>query len=510
MTVENLLGSADFTESYGYEQHYVFNGQNILFGRSAYEKGLYWGAPPTQHFVTIAPTRSGKGAALIIPNLIIYDGSVIVIDPKGENAYITAERRRQMGQKTHILDPWGEVNRRYGSKTKIMEEVARFNPLSILDPKSEHFADDVAYIADALIINQGNDPHWQDSARELVAGLIAFTVYKSGSKAHLPLVRLLLTKGPAGIAKVAHEATEFGSYNLAAKKLRRFIDPQNKELQSIISTALTQLSFLDSVTLSKNLMETSFSFEDLIKEKSTIYLVLPVDKLQTYGRWLRLMVSLGIRTIARNAKNIEQPILFILDEFGTIGKLSAISQAVGLMAGMKMCIWAFVQDLNQLKHDYNDQWETFVSNSHSLTCFNVMDQFTAEYISKMMGITTVVRRSQSSANQAKQNKSFAGLMSDQVFSKPLQHPDEIRRTLPFLGIGIGRENPYYFGKMFYYENECFFKHCRQDPNFQPPVAKEPIFLPKPVDEKNTGCLKIGGVVLLCIFLLSLFFRACTN
>jgi type IV secretion system protein VirD4 len=35
---------------------------------------------------------------------------VLVIDPKGENALITAKRRQEMGQDVHIVDPWGIVN----------------------------------------------------------------------------------------------------------------------------------------------------------------------------------------------------------------------------------------------------------------------------------------------------------------------------------------------------------------------------------------------------------------
>lgn len=58
-----------------------------------------------RHLLTVAPTRSGKGTTQIIPNLLTYDGSMLVIDPKGENALITAKRRQEMGQEVHIVDP---------------------------------------------------------------------------------------------------------------------------------------------------------------------------------------------------------------------------------------------------------------------------------------------------------------------------------------------------------------------------------------------------------------------
>jgi len=51
------------------------------------------GLDDDRHFVTIAGSRSGKGTSAIIPNLCIYPGSVVCLDPKGENASITAARR---------------------------------------------------------------------------------------------------------------------------------------------------------------------------------------------------------------------------------------------------------------------------------------------------------------------------------------------------------------------------------------------------------------------------------
>ncbi|HBM90464.1 MAG TPA: hypothetical protein DD400_01090 [Rhodospirillaceae bacterium] len=466
-------GSAEFSEHEGFSFNAVSCGKNIVFGRSRYGARLFHAFPTKKHFLSVAPTRSGKGACLIIPNLLFYIGSTIVIDPKGENAFITAERRRALGQKTHILDPWGETNRRYGAQCGVVEDVATFNPLSILDPDSKHFSEDIVYISDALIINQGKDPHWDNSARELVAGLIAYAVIKQKSLASLSYVRTLLTGPREQLAAIATESQKWGYDNVACRKLGRFTDAKNKEISSIISTALTQLAFLDSKTLSDNLEESSFSFEELVDGTATIYLVLPVDKLQTFGRWLRIMISIGIRTVARNTKKLPAPVLFVLDEFGTIGKLSAVSQAVGLMAGLQMCIWVFVQDFIQLKRDYPDEWETFIANSECVSAFNIMDQFTAEHISRMLGSRTVERISQATEEEReggflrRANPDYMK-MTDQEFSRALLHPDEIRRLRADLGLIIPNADPATFTKIYYFDHAYLFQLCRPDPYFTDP------------------------------------------
>jgi type IV secretory pathway TraG/TraD family ATPase VirD4 len=83
------------------------------------------------------------------------------------------------------------------------------------------------------------------------------------------------------------------------------------------------------------------------------------------------------------------PVLFLLDEFGTIGKLSCIERAFGLLRGRGVCVFAFLQDLNQLKRDYGEAWQSFIGNSTAVISFGSMDEFTCEYISKMTGTKTV-------------------------------------------------------------------------------------------------------------------------
>ena len=304
---------------------------------------------------------------------------------------------------------------------------------------------------------------------------MAYTVEQFGAKASLPMVRLLLSKPSEEVAGIARDAQKLGAESVAARKLGRFVN-DSREIASIISTALTQTAFLDSTTLAESLSHSDFSFDDLVNRQATIYLVLPVDKLQTYGRWLRLMVSIGIRTVARNVRQLPAPVLFILDEFGTIGRLSAVAQAYGLMAGLQMCIWAFVQDLVQLKRDYPDDWETFIGNSQAVTAFNIMDQTTCEYLSNLLGTRTVERISEATAKE--RNGSFLSSgdpdytqMSDQFYSRALMQPAEFRTLLDDVGVLVLRSLPMRFFKIEYFKDHDFLIRSRCDPHF-PDMDKE--------------------------------------
>ena len=49
------------------------------------------------HVLTVAPTGTGKGVGAVIPNLLTYEGSAIVLDIKGENYAVTARARAEHG-----------------------------------------------------------------------------------------------------------------------------------------------------------------------------------------------------------------------------------------------------------------------------------------------------------------------------------------------------------------------------------------------------------------------------
>lgn len=353
-------------------------------------QGLAWPVTTFQgHALTFGATRSGKGVSSIMPALLTYGGSVLVVDPKAESVWVTAERRRQMGQRVVIIDPWDETNRRYAKGGQV-ETLTRFNPLSALDPGLADYADDVAALADALVILGPGEPHWPESARELLGGLIAAVVEAEPGRGSFRQVRKLLTMPNEDFCGFAAAVVDRSPVSLAARKLARFTT-DNRENSSIRSTAQTQTAILDSAAL-LDAMETDpepFQLADLGEQPTTLFLVLPPDRLQTHGRWLRLMLSLTLRTIARRADPPALPLLMILDEAGSsLGNLAAVESAFGLLAGLGVRLWMFFQDLNQLKRDYPASWETFIANAAVIQVLTARDNTTSEYFSRFLGYET--------------------------------------------------------------------------------------------------------------------------
>lgn len=348
-----------------------------------------------RHLVTIGPTGSGKSRRLLLPNLEALTGwSMLVIDPKGELAYMTAGHRNRRGNRIIRLNPFNALG--LGSDG--------FNPITALDPHSEDFPDDAMGMAEALIRVEGREPHWSQSAQDLVCALIMYVrlVIPDGSLADVRHFvaqsgdQLRQTVGAKTIdyngraipgmiaAGIVHDCPELEA------KAARFADitPENRELLSILSTAMTQTRWLDSRPVKADLREGSIDFSMMKKEPTTVYLILPARRLSTHSTWLRLMIASVLQPLLKDTRKAEVPILFMLDEFAQLGHLPVIENAVGLMRGYGIKLWAVLQDLSQVQHIYEQRWESFLGNAGALQSFAPQDVVTADYLSKRTGQTS--------------------------------------------------------------------------------------------------------------------------
>jgi len=399
-----------------------------IFTEAGSEKISYGG---DRHLLTIAPTRAGKGTTQIVPNLLTYQGSVLIIDPKGENAKITADRRKAMGQDVRIIDPWNIVG-------NDAIELSRFNPLDWLQVDDPDIGENSMLLADALVVGDNHsDSFWTEEAKALIQGVILYvaTDPQEDGQRHLGRVReLLLLDGEMQQEFFKHMFKS--PHHIVASTGARCLQKEQKLIANVMASAQAQTHFLDSARLQDNLRVSDFSFEDLKTKPTTIYLVLPADRLNTFGRWLRLLVQ---QAITINARNIDvlppKPVLFILDEFAALGKLSMIEQAYGLMAGFGIQLWAVVQDLNQLERIYDKGWQSFIANAGMINYFGSSDKTTSEYFSSMCGETTVWNFSSAlshafgSSNNSV-NTTDTNSDTRAASQRKLIYPDELMRLKP--------------------------------------------------------------------------------
>ena len=179
-----------------------------------------------------------------------------------------------------------------------------------------------------------------------------------------------------------------------------------KELDSIFSTADRNTKFLDYPAMQRVLVNHDFDLSELKTSPKgmAMFLCLPAGRMATCNRWIRLVINLALEAMENtrlrpggplDETGTGRPVVFYLDEFPALGKMTQIESAAAQMAGFGVKLFCVVQDLSQLEAHYGKGWQTFLGNCGVQIFFGNNDPFTLEFISKRLGQTTLVVRHRS-------------------------------------------------------------------------------------------------------------------
>ena len=424
------------------------NKGDLLIGRDTFGRLLRYDGPA--HLITIAPTRSGKGVGTIIPNLLTANRSVVCIDPKGENARVTMRQREAFGP-VHCLDPFGISGR----------ATARYNPLDRLEADSLDLTEDAMTLADALVFDEAEtEAHWNEEAKALIAGLILYVIcHDDPAHRNLTSVRDYLTLAPDDFTALltVMQASD-GAGGLIARAANRYLSKSHREAAGVLSGAQRHTHFLDSPRIAQVVGSSDFAFADLKDSVATVFLILPPDRLDTYSRWLRLLVAQAIGEMARSPAKPPRPVLFLLDEFAALGRLQPVERAMGLMAGYGLQLWPILQDIHQLRSLYGTNAGTFLSNAGVLQAFGVNDYDTADMLSKTMGRETITYKTggQSEKDVMVKDRGRTVSTTQHLAARNLMDPNEIMKLKPdtLLLMRVG-EHPLLVRKLRYYTDNEF-------------------------------------------------------
>lgn len=404
--------------------------------------------PGTIHGCLVGPNGSGKGTGFIINNVMSRSSSVVVPDPKGEVAAVTANARSRLGP-VLVINPFNVL----------AEELPHlkdrgYNPLAGLDPRHDNFIDDLTGIGISLIKERGDskDQFFTGSAEDFITMLVGQECIMHGKDANLGNVRRKLTE-PLGRTEEGLDLGLLRTIRLISRshceplrfKAGRFLAGSRSNMD-IVSTAISETRFLDSPPIRRSLSGPGFDWERMKHEIITCYLILPADRLESHANYLRLIVTSALRTLVRSPpSDTLPPVLFLLDEFAQLGHLPPVENAMGIARGFGVQLVPVLQDLNQLNALYKDRWQSFIANAGFISAFAPRDMFTAEYLSKLCGRE---RRNVRSQTTAEGKVSY----TDSPHDFDLLRPEELMKMPPGQMVNlVSGTNPFFTRALPYWE-----------------------------------------------------------
>ena len=106
----------------------LMKNTGVIVGKAA---GRFLMFDSMQFVSLMAPTRSGKGVGIVIPNLLNYPDSVVVLDVKLENWSITSKYRAEHGQSVYLFNPFSADTHRYNPLGYVSDDPHR-RPAEVL------------------------------------------------------------------------------------------------------------------------------------------------------------------------------------------------------------------------------------------------------------------------------------------------------------------------------------------------------------------------------------------
>lgn len=462
---KNLHGSATWAKLDEIKKTSLLNGKGVYLGGIATENKktlAYLRHDGAEHILVYAPTRSGKGISIVVPTLLSWEESALILDIKGENWALSAGYRKSIGHNVFRFDP-----------TDYSGNSARFNPLEEIRLHTPRAIPDTQNIASMIVDPEGEGlkDYWNKAAFSFLAGAIlhCLIMTRHTHKRHANLLDLstMLADPKRDIALLFEEMLDTPHSQLLKKffgessvrfndaietfiksSAREMLQKAPAELSGVINSTLSNLSLYRDPVIAQNISQCDFTINDLMNSTNpiSVYLVLSPNDIDRIRPLIRLIINIIMRRLVekmefeqgRAKKNYKHRLLLLLDEFTSLGKLEIFEKALAYMASYGVKAVIIIQDIPQLHKEYSKN-ESIMSNCHIKVAYATNNIETAKQLSEMTGKTTVVEQKTSLSGSRIGSLKNANVSISET-ARSLLTPDEISR-LP----GLEKEGDQVFG-----------------------------------------------------------------
>ena len=323
----------------------LYEGSAILLGRYG---GKYLSLPGSEHVALYAPTRSGKGVSCVIPNCLTWPHSLVVLDVKRENWRASAGYRSQvLGQRTWLFDPLAPDGR-----------TARFNPLACIDREAPDRFDQIQKVGQAFFPeSKGNAKFWDDAARAAFNGVTCLVAETPALPFTVAQVLRLFTASwaPDYLKRTIEQARQAGCpYSLATvDSVSDYLGSDARLANDIRKTVSTRLALWNNPRIAAATESSDFDLGRLKAEPFSIYVAVNPGDIERLRPLLALLfqqlVTLNTRRLPDEDPDYRHPVLVLLDEFPTLGRMPVLAHAFAFVAGFGLRLLVVCQSRAQLR-----------------------------------------------------------------------------------------------------------------------------------------------------------------
>lgn len=421
----------------------------------------------TEHVMVEAPTRSGKGVGVVIPTLLEWTGSAVILDIKQENWEKTAGfRATVLGQVTWIFDPLNTSGR-----------TARYNPLGYFDRTNPVEVIHELQKIGVMLFPEPKDGEsfWLDSARSAFIGVGAYVAATPELPFTIGEIYRQVTAADAKSRFLAIIHQRQTSANPLCREcvsaISDYVSGSDNTHSGIRQTVTSRINLWLNPYVDAATSESDFSLADLRRSPMSLYLGVSPDDIERiqplYNLICQQIIDLNVRELPTTKKN-NVKVLLVLDEFARLGRAQIIAQAFSFVAGYGLRLLPIVQSRSQLRAIYGaDTAKEILTNCGVEVIFGVKEDDVSRELESRVGTYTFKATGRSRGVW----ESFSGSVSISDQRRPLLLAQEIRELDPTKALVFRAATPPILAtKIRYYEEERMVEQSSLKPPTLPPRA----------------------------------------
>lgn len=427
----------------------------IVIGR---HKGQYLVFTGQQFVIIAAPTRGGKGVAVVIPNLLSFPDSVVVVDLKLENYAFTSGYRRRCGQAVYLWAPFATDGRTH--RWNIFDAPAAM-------PYHARVAEVESIGRKVYPESRGDSADWNGAARDLFVGLALYLMETATPARRCTFGEILRQGSGMGTPVREHIEGLRRTPGLSLKctlALDRFLANHDKVLTSILFTFNTKLTVFSVPSVDAATSACDFDVADVRRRRMSIYVGIPPNRLDSAELLMNLffanLIDVNTAVLPEHDPALQYQCLLILDEFTAMGRIQIVNRANAFIAGYNLRLLTIIQAVSQLEPGelYGKEGaRTLVVNHAAKIIFPPTDHEEAKQISDSLDYftDTAVAKSRTRGRSPSTGESRSG------HRRALMLPQELKEMPKHEQIIVGFGKPIRCKKAFYYDDAVFVDRLRE-------------------------------------------------
>lgn len=387
------------------------------------------------NMLVIGGSGAGKTFFIVKPNIMqmMLNNSFIATDPKGEIARATANMLKKNGYNVKVLNLID------------MAKSDGYNPFRYIREEN-----DVVKLVTNIISNTTpketapTDPFWEKSESMFLQALFYYVWLEMppNRKNFQSVLDLLseaevdakgndskLTKKMKQLAKTSKLKQNHPAYKQYMKVIRGAGDT----VRSIIISANSRLALLENPQILRILSKDDLHLEELgigvngdKHTRTALFCIIP-DSDKSYNfivgmLYTQLFQELYFQADFKNDGKLPIQVTLMMDEFANVALPDDFCSLLSTMRSRRISSIIIIQNLAQIKALFKDTWETITGNCDTLVYLGGNEKSTHQYISEMLGKSTIDKRSTGETRGVHGSAS----RNYDVLGRELMTPDEVR------------------------------------------------------------------------------------